>query len=96
MSFAALKAELRLDDIKYDPWGTAMSWHFALCDWLHFRTSEDVPCEWQYSPGAASDIDENDEYKHEAFVAEEVETLLDFGHLLDRYTDKLRLAGRDY
>ncbi len=94
--FEALKSELRMDDLTGDAWGTAMGWRFALCDWLHFRTDEDVPWEWEYRPGAANDIQEDDSWKHDAFMAEDVETLIDFGHLLARYTDKLRLAGRDY
>ena len=94
--FDALKAEFRMDNCSDDPWSTAMSWHFALCDWLHFRTDEEVPPEWRYRPGAATDIQEDDDWRHGAFMAEDTGTLIDFGNLLDRYTDKLRLAGRDY
>jgi hypothetical protein len=43
-----LRSWIRNDDIRYDPWGTAMAWGFAVCRVLD-AMGEDVPDEWQYS-----------------------------------------------
>lgn len=95
MSIADMKAEIRQDDIAYDPWGTVMSWRFDLCDWITFEACFDVPSDWEFRPGAGQCEPEADcpNYPYEDELQADV---LAFGELLKRYTDKLRQAGKDY
>ena len=43
---------MRDDDIAGDPWGTAMAWAFAVCDYLHHVALSRRPRVVRYSPAA--------------------------------------------
>lgn len=42
-----LRRAIRLDDIRYDPWGTCTAWHFAVARVLD-AMGADVPSEWEF------------------------------------------------
>lgn len=97
IDLSEFKHELRMHDIKYDPWGTAMSFWFQLCDYLHFLRRTDVPDEWQYRPSPLGcDIDENDMEQYLNWEEYTTAQLIDMGNFLCRYTNFLKRAGKDY
>ena len=49
-----------------------------------------------FSAGAGTIEPDTDSYWFEIFACTEPDTLIEFGNVLQRYTDKLRVAGRDY
>lgn len=93
---------VREDDIKHDPWGTAMHAAFAVCEALYL-TGEDVPYEWDFKPSpllGAHDIEGylSTEYGYlgeECFNAS-TSDLLYAGTVLHHYLNIVRKAGRDY
>jgi hypothetical protein len=92
-AYKSLKAELRIDDISFDPWGTVMQWHFNLCEHLYWHIEEEVPSAWQFRPGMGG-APEREEYS--PFDNVPYEDLVKFGNVLARYASKLRQAGKDY
>lgn len=44
---SGLRSAIRLDDLKHDPWGTAMAWGFGVCTVLDVL-GESIPDEWGY------------------------------------------------
>jgi hypothetical protein len=48
---SALRTEIRMGWDGGDPWGSAISPAFDLCELLHWHLEEDVPAEAQFSPG---------------------------------------------
>lgn len=89
-----LKNEIRLGDLKGDPWGTSMTWWFAIADELHFNRFEPIPEHWHHKPGIGPD-DDNDYYAS-VFENHTVEDLTKFGNLLCHYTAALDRAGKSY
>jgi hypothetical protein len=92
------------DDDWDDPWGTAISWAFAVAEVLHAH-GETVPTEMQFrpSPVIVPDPDREPEEYPDAYVWEmlhaEGVTIQDLqfaGRCLARYLDWLRAAGKDY
>jgi len=95
-------AAMREDDLKHDPWGTAMAWAFAVCDYLHHvaLASDDIPEGLGYRP-AATAVGEGfeDESHPEATIVNmglDTFTLVQAAKCLDRYLDWCKAAGRDY
>lgn len=97
-------ADIRLDDLSHDPWGTAFEHAWALCEAFAYREEwEYIPPGLKYSPGIRGPFaDPEDDYLTACYLAE-----LDRGHftpeqgqrallVLDRYLDVCRRAGRDY
>jgi hypothetical protein len=93
MTYEDLKNEIRLDDITYDPWGTAMSWHFTLCDVLCWERNADIPQHWGFKSGISAD---DEDFNYDFLKQFKDEDLIKFGNLLSRYTAKLELAGKSY
>jgi hypothetical protein len=90
-----LKRDLKMD-LPSDRWGHAMSAFFSVASEIYNRTSgAGVPERWQFSPGA-TDVAEVDEVWALVFSETDTETLLQFGYLLERYTDMLRCRGYSY
>jgi hypothetical protein len=94
-------ALMRDDDIKHDPWGTAMAWAFAVCDYLHHvALSDDVPASLDYRPAATvrGEGFEEEGYPEQALVeaALDTYTLTVAARCLSRYLDWCKAAGRDY
>ena len=92
-----IKAAFRLTN-DGDAWGNTMSWLFAICDVLCSKDSC-PPDHWNWRPGAAGPLtpDSPDwDLTHELASDFDVDTLIRFGNVLNRYSDCLRRAGRDY
>ncbi len=88
------KSLLRMNDLKYDPWGTAVSAWFDCA--AHLYEKGDCPKEWQYRPGAMGNRVEPDSSFFEMFTEMEAEQLEEIGQLLCRYTKLLKRHGHDY
>lgn len=110
-SLAELRWWLRATDLAHDPWGTAMSWMFAVCRVLD-AMGEHVPDEWEFRRGigdresveqmAGTLADEDADFP-DCEVATMVlneqldaDTLLWWGRVLNRYLAMCKRAGRDY
>ena len=78
-----------------DPWGTAMSAFFAVCDYLHTQGVV-IPRGWGYRPGAAGPACEGYEYETLAELAPSIMDVLALGALLHNLTDYLDRNGRSY
>jgi hypothetical protein len=91
---------MRDDDLKHDPWGTAMSWAFAVCEYLwHVALCDDIPEGLGYAPGAVRRGDFIEESYADQALAEmplDTFTLVQAAKVLGRYLDWCKAAGRDY
>lgn len=93
---------MRDDDIGHDPWGTAMSWAGAVCDYLHHvALSDDIPASLDYGPAPYTPRGDgfDDESYPARYVAEaglDTYTLTVAARCLSRYLDWCKAAGRDY
>jgi len=92
---------MRDDDVAYDPWGTAMAWAFATCDYLHHvALSDDIPESLGYSPAltARGEGFEEEGYPEQYIVEMGLDTytLTMAARCLSRYLDWCKAAGRDY
>lgn len=81
------------EDFDGDRWGWAMSVAFDVAAELHNR-GDSVPFD-SYRPGACSK-QQVSEYREEGMSEIPSETLNAVGIVIDRYLDKLKLAGLDY
>jgi hypothetical protein len=91
-------ALVREDDVEHDPFGTAMSWAFAVCENLHFRAGEPVPDEMGYRPGmGATDIEEGD-YAAETIAEEgyDAGTMTEAALILHHFIDECTRLGKSY
>lgn len=93
---------MRDDDLGGDPWGTAMAWGFAVCDYLHHVALADdaIPAGLGYRP-AATRVGEgfDDDSWPEGYLIEmglDTYTLSVAARCLDRYLDWCKAAGVDY
>ena len=86
---AEIRSEFRLGYDSYDKWGSVLMAFFNVAETLD-AWGEDVPAEWEFSPGlgepeAAEWLDGFD-----------ADTLVDFGNVLNRWSNLLRSRGDDY
>lgn len=88
------KQLLRENDLKWDPWGTAMSAWFDVAS--HLFEKGNCPREWQYKPGMGGNHIEEDSYYYEFLQVLDAEQLESIGKLLYRYCEILKLNGKDY
>ena len=96
MNLEDLKSELAMGDMKHDPYGTMLNWHFQVADELYRREAY-VPDAWGYSPGLAGPDDFDPEnFTHNTLSMADDETLVDFGDMLKRATAILVKQGRSY
>jgi hypothetical protein len=97
---AALDA-VRMDDYKYDPWGTCMMHWFGVANVLYSEFGE-VPADWEFRPGMGAgeiDSEESPDYQYlESLRAGELteNDLIYAGNVLSRWSNRLKRAGRDY
>jgi hypothetical protein len=99
-------ALVRESDIKHDPWGTAMSWQFAVCENLAAMGGEAADSAYAlgFTPGAAPCIESYEDvevmdYLTDLQCADPDERLREVqyaGRILERYIDWCKAAGRDY
>ena len=93
----ALKADYA-NNFGSDKWGYCMRWMFALCDFLvdyGDLDSKNNEFEFVQSPHGS----DKDEYFYNVLVdyyQDDVEGVLNFAQLLNRYTEKLKVAGYEY
>jgi propanediol dehydratase small subunit len=98
-----------VDDWSHDPWGSALSLHFAICDVLTAAGgADDALAEWDYHRGAAApetlaEIAGSTEDYTAAALAESViageltcADLVRARNVLQRYETLAKRAGRDY
>lgn len=96
-------AWMRDDDIGHDPWGTAMAWSFAVCEYLHHvaLADEAIPESLGYSSSPV--VRQGEGYEDESWpegaiveMAVDTYTLSVAARVLSRYLDWCKAAGRDY
>jgi hypothetical protein len=91
---------LMRDDDLGDPWGTAMAWAFACCDYLHHVALAPVPAELDYRPAAVRQGEgfAEEDWASRAIVelAVDTYTVTVAAQVLSRYLDWCKAAGRDY
>jgi hypothetical protein len=95
MNIKQFKHELRLNDIKGDPWGASMEAFFECAGRMNKRGVQ-IPVSWQYKPGLGGDGTDKDSYYYSLFAHCGNSQLLAIGLFLERYTNYLRKKGRDY
>lgn len=76
-----------------DDWGRCLSFHFALCDYMHDRCME-VPDRWRYKRGLSSD--KNECYRVFSRLRYSESTLIHIGDCLSRLAEILSTLGRSY
>ena len=89
---------VRMDDIGYDPWGTAMQHWFGIANVLTVNVY-DVPAHWQYRPGADETTEEWPDSEYQWLLDEGYVTADDLrraGNVLARYARACERAGRSY
>ena len=95
-----LKNEFRtFADWKYDPWGSAMSAAFQVCNELYYRNPNiGVLATVQYSPGALAAGDPRDPEDEYFEILQDVHSgdLVAWLLFLDRYTRLLTAKGENY
>jgi hypothetical protein len=97
-----------VDDWSHDPWGSALSLHFAICDVLTAAGgADDALAEWDYHRGAVApetlaEIAGGEDYTAAALAESliagvlTVADLVRAGNVLQRYETLAKRAGRDY
>ena len=95
MTAEQMKSALRMDDLRGDPWGTAMGAFFDVAEELD-RQGEAVPDGWRYRPGVCGPPDYPESYFGQEISGSHPGELTKFGNLLYRYTAMLDHAGRSY
>lgn len=83
-----------MNDLKHDPWGTAVSAWFDVA--AHLYEVGDCPTEWQYRPGAMGNTIETDTAYFDFLNELDADQLTEIGNLLWRYSQLLKRHGRDY
>lgn len=84
-----------------DKWASCMAAFFDIAAELYFRDPDSVPSEWMYRPGAYRNSTDDPRESDCSIFAEDCKTaeiaeLVEFGLILNRYADKLRVAGKSY
>jgi len=92
----ALKNEWQLTYDSGDPWGSCMSWLFAVCDYLTFETDECVPDEWQFKPSLFGADDDDYHFQTLKELNLPSKDIMHFGSLLIRFNALLKRKNLDY
>lgn len=90
--FRQLRTEMALDDWD-DKFGTAMHWHFRICDVLRFRGS-DIPTAWAFEAGLG--WPDGDDIMSDILNSFDDSTLTRMGNVLSRYVRLCDRAGLAY
>lgn len=90
--FRQLRIEMALDDW-HDKWGTALNWHFRICDVLRFRASN-IPTEWGFEAGLG--LPDDDDVTSDILSSFDDLTLTRMGNVLSRYVRLCDRAGLAY
>lgn len=96
----AILQRMREDDLRHDPWGTSLTWHFAVCELMVEWAPPYPPSEWGFRQAMGGPDTENHAYQEltDMIEAGEVDPddLLRVGQVLHRYEAMLERAGRSY
>lgn len=96
MNLSQLKSEFRLT-ADGDDWGNCMHWWFTIADEIHFnRETISVPSSWKYTPSPLGLSNDPDDIVTRAVAEAENDSLMKFGHLMNRYAHFLEHLGKDY
>lgn len=91
---------MRHDDLRHDPWGTSLSWHFAVCELMLEWAPPDPPAEWGFRQAMGGPETDSFPYQEiEAMIESgqlDPNELLSIGQVLHRYEAMLERAGRSY
>lgn len=96
-----LLEEARIGWDSFDSWGSAISLHYAICDFMLSR-GFDVPDEWEYSNPYGMVDDDCYDFRMIAELLDGKERhtqwmyLFHAGEVMHRYEAQLVLAGKDY
>ena len=96
-----LLKEFKFELDSYDPWGSALAWHFAVADTLT-ELAGFTPAEWEFfqSPFGvdynAPEYQTIAELLRDVELHQRVELLVNAGNVLGRYANVCRQAGLDY
>jgi len=90
--FRELRIEMALDDW-WDKWGTALNWHFRICDVLQSRNA-DIPIEWGFQVGLG--LLDNEDIFSDILNKFDNATLIRMGNVLSRYVRLCDRAGLSY
>lgn len=88
------KDHLRMSDLAYDPWGTSIAAFFDVAAEMYNRDM-DIPVDWHYCPSQLG-VNVEDDILADLFSRCETEDIRYIGDLLHRYTNMLKIAGKDY
>ena len=92
-----LKNEIRIDDLRGDPWGTGMNWFFTVAEILYWdRDNVDIPDHWGFSPGCGRGCDPAEDYNAGVLWNVPSDVLVKLGNLLERFTRAHKHAGNSY
>lgn len=103
--YREIMSDVRIDDIKYDPWGTALHWLGAIGDVIYVLTGEAMP---EYGPSPMVNQDNGREYiTCEGGTGQDLLAQYDGGNytiddmraaytILNRFADWAERAGRSY
>lgn len=94
LTLSEFKHELRMEDVKGDPWGVSLCAFFDLCAVAYERM--DVPEEWGYSVGWGGNNLDDESWFQKLFSECTDEQLLTIGNYLFRLTSFLETAGKSY
>ena len=89
-----LRGAFRDDYDSFDAWASVMSAFFDVAGILYNR-GDDIPADWGFRPGLG-EVETSESYLAEIAIETDSDVLRDFGNILSRYADKLRVADRDY
>ena len=95
MKLKQFKHELRLN-YNSDKWGEVMSAWFECAAHLRWRNRVNIPNEWQYKQGAASDPRDKENYYFSLFRKASDRQLLIIGNFLYRLSLILDKKGLSY
>lgn len=90
----ALKNELRMQDIKSDPWAIAMGAFFQVA--AHTYELGDCPAEWGFKVGIAGNHIDPEDSMTDFLAPRDYDTLIEYGDYLHRLTRVLDKAGMSY
>lgn len=77
-----------------DKWGAAMGLFFDVASFVY--EEGEVPFEWDYKPGIAGNVIDEESYNYEWLSSLYRLQKLEIGHFLHKLTNRLELAGISY
>ena len=96
LSLSQLKSDFRLTS-DGDDWGNCLHWWFTIADEIHFnRENLCVPESWRFKPSPCGPSNEADRWETTAVREADDDSLMQFGHLVNRYARLLKHLGKDY